>query len=61
MKRILSMIRYVSEVVQAITKGAEVAAESWPTNNPFKSSAVSDSKVPEQQSTTSKPALSTAD
>jgi len=54
MKKILSIIRYVSEVVQAIAKGAEVASDNWPTDNPFKSSAVATPEVSEQQSTITK-------
>lgn len=53
MKKILSIIRYVSEVVQAIAKGAEVASDNWPTDNPFKSAPMVDAEVPKQQSTIS--------
>lgn len=35
MKKILEYIEYVSAVVSAISKGAKIAADSWPDYNPF--------------------------
>jgi hypothetical protein len=35
MKRVLEILIYAGEVLTAITKGAKVASDSWPTVNPF--------------------------
>ena len=35
MKRVLEILSYASQVLSAITEGAKVAADKWPTSNPF--------------------------
>jgi len=35
MKRILDILLYASQVLSAVTEGAKVAADKWPTVNPF--------------------------
>jgi hypothetical protein len=37
MKKILEYLSYVSQVVTAVTEGAKVASNHWPTHNPFAS------------------------
>ena len=48
MKRVLEILLYCSNALSAITKGAQVANDNWPTNNPFSSSISGNGKVSEQ-------------
>lgn len=47
MKRVLEIIVYLSNCLNAISKGAQVAHDNWPANNPFGKS-VPGSNVSEQ-------------
>jgi hypothetical protein len=38
MKKVLSILSYISQALLAVTKGFEVTAEHWPKDNPFTSS-----------------------
>lgn len=58
MKRVLEILNFCADVLQAITKGAKTANDYWPSNNPFKRRDSSDSALPKQQGTDSKPSLS---
>jgi len=35
MKRVLEIVVYLSNCLNAISKGAQVAHDNWPANNPF--------------------------
>jgi aldehyde:ferredoxin oxidoreductase len=54
MKKVLEYIAYVAKVVNAISEGAKVAAEHWPSDNPFTSNKSNQTNSNELQSNPNK-------
>jgi len=50
MKRVLTILIFLSDAIAAITKGAKICWDHWPVNNPFNRRSGSDVRLDEQQS-----------